>query len=190
MYITVPVKKGAYGQLICDVETSSHNANWKNKHFRSIEQNYSKAPYFSRYRDFLHDIYTKNWEKLMDINIYIIEFLLKELCIETKTVVDADLNAKGSKSQLLISICKELGCNTYISNLGSKAYIQVDEFAREGIDHIYINYVGKPYKQRYEGFEANLSTLDLLMNCGPDVTKAMIADKANYYISEINEVLL
>jgi hypothetical protein len=180
MYITVPTV-GSFDQRICDVQISPLNVNWKKKHLGSIEHNYSKAQYFNRYKDKLHEIYSQNWDKLMDIDIHIMNFLMEELHIETEMYIDSDLTASGAKTGLLVNICKELGCDTYISNMGSKAYIQVDEFVREGIDHIYINYESKPYKQRYEGFEANLSILDLLLNCGAKATREMIADKANYY---------
>lgn len=188
MYITVPTA-GSFDQLICDVEISSLNANWKRKHLGAIEHNYNKTPHFGRYKEKLREIYSRNWSKLMDIDIFIMNFLIEELHIETKVFIDSDLSASGLKTGRLVNICKELECDTYISNLGSKAYIKVDEFVREGIDHIYINYEGKPYKQRYEGFESNLSVLDLLMNCGPDAARAMIEDRENYYIGGINEAL-
>ena len=73
-----------------------------------------------------------------------------------------------------------------MSNWGSSAYVQIPEFNRAGIDHMYIDYKAVKYRQRYVGFEPGLSILDMLMNCGKEKTRDLLMDDANFRFSEIN----
>ena len=64
------------------------------------------------------------------------------------------------------------------------------QFNENGIQHIYINYNGFEYQQVYPGFESGMSTLDMLLNCGPEETRKIIMDDANYTFSEWNKKIL
>lgn len=67
------------------------------KNYKTIELLYGKAPFYKEYKDFLDDLYTKQWEKLMDIDIYIMQYLFKELDVKTKILYDRDYEFKGKK---------------------------------------------------------------------------------------------
>src|SRR5687767_735619 len=51
-WLTIPVGTSE-DRLICEVEIPE--SNWAEKHWRMIQQNYSKAPYFTLYKQFLED---------------------------------------------------------------------------------------------------------------------------------------
>ena len=45
------------------------DSRWQAKHFKTIEQNYRKAPHFERYRSFFEDAYLKRtWTTLSELN--------------------------------------------------------------------------------------------------------------------------
>lgn len=186
MYISVPVLvKGKYKQKICETKISN-NIDWKSKTRRMIEIHYAKAPYYKEYRDFLDDLYIREWVELNDINIYIINYILKELSVDTEVLYDLNYRFEGEKTALLVDFCNKLNCSVYMSNWGSSAYVQIPEFNRAGIDHMYIDYKAVKYRQRYVGFEPGLSILDMLMNCGKEKTRDLLMDDANFRFSEIN----
>jgi len=190
IWLTVPVlTKGKFDQNICDVEVNNEDANWMEKHYKSIELNYKKAPYFKLYRDFLADLYNREWKLLSDLDIYIMKFLLNELDIKTEILYDKDYNFEDKKTEFLVDMCKKTGCDTYLSNKGSQAYVDLDVFRNKGTNHIYIDYFGKEYRQQYYGFEPNLSILDMLLNCGRELTREILADKNNYKFSELNKTI-
>lgn len=186
-YIGVPViTKGRFPQNICDVEINN-KSNWREKELRAISMLYGKAPFFKEYKDFLEDLYLKKWEKLLDVDIYIMNFILQELNCNTEIFFDMDYTFIGNKTDLLVDMCKKLECDLYLSNLGSSAYIQIEQFTKQNINHRYINYLGCEYSQRYDNFENGLSILDMLMNCGRQLTRQIILDDSNYEYSEINQ---
>lgn len=188
-YLQLPViTKGKFDQNICDVEIDN-TTKWKEKHLRSIQSVYSKAPFYNDYKDFLEELYSTEWTKLSDLDIYIMNFILQDLGIETEILYDKDYEFEGQKTDMLVDMCKKTGCDTYLSNLGSQAYVQIDSFTDQGMNHLYINYLGKEYKQQFYGFEPGLSILDMLMNCGREKTKEILMDDANYEYSELNKVM-
>ena len=77
---------------------------------------------------------------------------------------------EGRKDDRLVSICKALGANAYLSAPGSAAYIEQDReggaFAESGIALRYHHFEHPTYPQRREGFISHMSIVDLLMNCG------------------------
>lgn len=187
IYIGVPVLvKGKYQQKIS--ETMIDNSDdWRGKTRRMIEIHYAKAPYYMKYRDFIDDLYRQSWLKLSDLDIYILNYILKELNVSTEILYDSDYDFDGRKTSMLVDCCKKLNCDTYMSNLGSASYVQIPEFNKEGIDHIYINYKPVTYRQRYRGFEPGLSILDMLMNCGNEQTRQILMDDGNFTFSGLNK---
>lgn len=188
-YIQIPtITKGKMEQNICDVMINN-NENWREKNHKTIELLYSKAPFYNKYKDFLKDLYEHEWEKLVDIDIYIMQYLLNELNINTKIFYDTDFDFCGKKTDMLVDMCKKLKCDTYLSNLGSSAYVDISCFTNNGLNHQYINYVGEKYPQQFGGFEDGLTILDMLMNCGPQKTREIISNNSNYQFSELNKEL-
>ena len=55
---------------------------WMRKHWRSIEQSYHKAPYFSVFLE--NTLYARPWSKLVDLNEWVLHYLLGALDINVK----------------------------------------------------------------------------------------------------------
>lgn len=189
-YIQVPtLTKGKFSQNICDVEINEM-AGWKEKTLKSISLVYGKAPYYREYKDFLENLYQQNWRFLSELDIYIMNFIIQELEISTEIYYDRDFEFQGTKNKMLVDMCRQLGCDTYLSNLGSAAYVQVSEFTDAGLNHRYMDYKGEKYRQQYAGFEPGLSVLDMLMNCGKEKTREILMCDENYEFSELNQELM
>lgn len=189
MYIQVPtITKGKFDQKISEVEIDN-TTDWCEKTKKTISLLYGKAPYFKKYYEFVDEIYSKQWNKLMDLDICIMNYILEELDVKTRILYDKDYIFSGKKTDMLVDMCKKTGCDTYLSNLGSSAYVDINSFTNAGLNHKYINYIGTDYKQQYRGFEPGLSILDMLMNCGREQTIDIISDNKNYEFSRLNELL-
>ena len=107
------------------------------------------------------------FEKLIDLNLAIIRYLMDCLQIQTQLVLLSDLEVKARGTQLLIEICKVLGASAFLAQSQAKKYLDVDHFQKEGIELRCFRYVPPIYPQLWGEFLANLSTIDLLFNCGP-----------------------
>lgn len=187
-YLQVPVlTKGRSEQKIIDVEIN--NTNWRRKTLQLLQLHYGKAPFYKEYKDFIEALYQKEWKNLCELDIYIMNFVLAELDVQTEIVYDYNYEFAGQKDELLIQICKELNCDEYMSNLGSSAYVKISDFNNNGIDHYYIDYDGPQYQQVYSGYEPNLSILDMLMNCGKEETKLILQNEENYKVSKKNGLI-
>lgn len=187
IYIQVPtITKGKMEQNICDV-LINNNDDWREKNYRTLSLLYGKAPYYMEYKDFLDDLYTREWNRLMDLDIYIMEYLFDILKIDTEILYDKDFDFKGKKTDMLVDMCIQTNCDTYLSNLGSAAYVDISCFTNSGLNHRYINYVGERYRQMYSGYEDGMTILDMLMNCGTEKTKEILLNDVNYQFSELNK---
>lgn len=187
--LTVPtLKKGKFDQLICDVEINN-DINWRKKHFNSIRLNYKNSKFYNVYIDFFENLYSKDWTNLCELDIYIMNYILKELDIKTEILYDKDFTFEGKKTNFLTDMCKKTNCETYLSNKGSENYVDLSVFLNENLNHIYMNYIGQEYKQCFRNFVPYLSIIDMMFNCGTIKCKEILQDVRNYEISKLNEKL-
>jgi hypothetical protein len=166
VWLTIPVGK-KLDRLICEVELTDDE--WRKKHWMTIQQAYSKAPYFKMYRDFFEYVYHEaQWSSLSELNQFLIRHISREfLGIQTDFQDSRKYHAQGEKLDRLIDLLKKAGASLYISGPSAQAYIDDNAFQTAGIDLVYKEYAGYPeYQQLYPPFEHGVSILDLLFNCG------------------------
>jgi len=165
-WLTIPVLHKSLDQRIEEVEIA--NSLWKEKHWKTIKQNYSKSPYFSCYEDIFFTEYQKEWSNLSTLNQAMIVRICSLLGIETTLLSASTMDLPEDRIQRLISICKMFNASEYISGPAAKSYLDVDLFKRHGIDVRWMDYNNyKVYNQLYEPFDHYVSILDLLFNTGP-----------------------
>lgn len=188
--LTVPVQtKGKFDQKIS--ETLIDNAtDWRKKHFSAIDLSYKKSQYYSKYIEFFADLYAKDWNSLNELDIYVMNWIINELGIKTEIFYDTDYDFTGKNNELLIEMTKTLECDTYLSNKGSENYVDISMFTDNNLNHRYLNYVGKQYRQCFKEFIPYLSIFDMLFNIGAENTYEILADVNNYQFSELNCKLL
>ncbi len=172
LLLTVPVKV-KLDTLIKDV-VIDNTEDWQRRHWLSIKQNYKKAPYWDYLAEELEIIYSKEWIKLYDLNLEIIELIRNKLGIHTELIILSELNHDfGKKTDLLVNLSKHLNANTFLPGTGSKSYIIQEKFEKNKINLVFHNFNHPTYSQIYGPFIPNLSILDLLFNCGPDSLKIL-----------------
>jgi hypothetical protein len=78
--------------------------------------------------------------KLVDINMASIEWARDKLKITTPMLLASNMTCTGSKSELLISICKAIDTEehiTYVSGSGGRNYMDMELFKQNEIDVTY-----------------------------------------------------
>jgi hypothetical protein len=167
LWITVPVwKKGMGLQKISEVRIC-HEGRWAKKHLESLKTAYRKAPYLSEHLGFLDEMFSEKNEKLMDLNLALIHYLMKALDIQAKTVLLSDLNVPSSGSRRLVDVCKKLGAGQFIAQTPAKKFIDEKLFLDAGVELSFFNPPAPIYPQLWGDFIANLSVFDLVLTCGP-----------------------
>lgn len=177
-YIVVPNHASFLNQPLNEL-LIDYPQNWQIKYLKSISQNYSKAPYFKEiYPTIAEIIYTK-WNNLAELNIKLLEFILKKLEYKGKIYFSSqmDLNSNLKATDLLIEICKQVGATGYLSGKSGKDYLETEKFKDNNIILSYSEFKHPIYKQVYPGFIENLSILDLLMNDKENARAIILGEK-------------
>jgi hypothetical protein len=168
LMLTIPLKtKGLFGQLaINSIEIADDT--WRLKHLKTLKGTYSKSPFFKTYEAQLLPFFEQKQTQFIDSILPMNEWLLKQLGIETKLVKSSDIKPEGTKSDLVLNICKELGASTYLSGPIGRDYLDMKSFKDANIEVEFHDYKHPNYKQMYEPFLPYMTVLDLLFNYGPE----------------------
>jgi len=166
-WLTVPVKEKGELRLIKDVPIVQ-DGKWQQKHWRTIQLSYKKAPYFDRYEGKLSQIYDAHWENLSELNVTLIKLIKDLIGIKTTLVLSSEMNIEGGGTEKIISIVKELKADKYITGegMGSQRYINEEDFKKNNIELVYQQFEHPVYHQLWGDFVSNLSIIDLLFNEG------------------------
>jgi len=167
-YVTVPVlTKGHFGQAFPDVEINNRTR-WAEVYWRTLSQNYSKAPHWKTFGPDLERIFARPWARLLDINLALIEFLWSAFRIATPTRRASTLGAAGKKSELLLDICRKTGATVYLSGPSGRGYLEEKLFVDAGIGVEYHEFRHPEYAQLFSPFVPGMAAVDLLLNEGPE----------------------
>lgn len=165
LWLSVPVGQ-KISRKINEVQITEDG--WQKKHYKTIKLNYQKAPYFKDYDGFLQTVFLeKKWDKLSDLNQYLIKTISKEfLNFETEFIDDTALSFSGDPTEKLLQIVKSLNGTRYLSGPAAKDYLDESRFINNGIQLEYIKYEFPIYRSTFSEFTHYVSVLDLLFHCG------------------------
>jgi len=167
LWVRIPVwKKGLGLQQVSEVRIC-HEGNWRKKRLAGLKTSYANAPYFREHRDMVEEMFLGKFEKLVDLNLTIIQYLKKHLRIDTPLILQSDLGIVAKGNDLLIEICRKVQASAYLAQAATSKYLDPDLFADAGIE---LNFFAPPspvYPQLWGDFIYDLSAFDLLFNCGP-----------------------
>ena len=177
-WLTVPVQfKLSAAPPITEVKIDN-KSNWRKKHLASIRQNYTKAAFFKNYIEFFEEVYDREWEYLIDLDIFLISGLAGFLGMPPKAIHrSSNLNVSGDRIGRLINICKCFGADTFYEGYSGKNYIEENDFLMQGIRVVYQKYNHPIYKQLYGDFVPYLSAIDLLFNHGDKSLNIIMGEK-------------
>lgn len=174
-WLTVPVQvKGKFDQTIR--ETRIDGIQWAETHWKTIVQNYRRAPHFERISALLEPVYSSatSFTHLSELNRTLTELICAEMGIQTKLSWSWDYNLVPGKTERLVDLCKQAGATCYLSGPAAIDYIEPELFDEAGIELMYIGYDGYPkYPQLWGDFDHAVSVIDLLFNCGSDAKRHM-----------------
>jgi len=166
-WITVPVlHSNRRHQTNLEVEIDNRS-DWARKHAETLRQAYARAPHVDRFLPEIASLLAQPWPRLVDLDIRLTAAICGWVGILTPTHRCSELDVAGDRNERLLNICRHFGADRYISGDSAKNYLDLDAFARNGIDVEWQDYRPCPYPQLHGGFEPNLSVLDVLFNHGP-----------------------
>lgn len=179
-------KKGRYHQLINEVELEQVTF-WKPKVLNTLQTCYGKAPYFKDYFPALENILNKEHRLLVDLNVQLIQWIAQTLGIKTKVLTSSHLeNITGESTQRLVSICRAVNGDAYLSGFGGQKYQEKEIFEENHIDLKIYDFQHPVYPQLFGEFSPGLSAVDILFNRGPDSGKLILGGPNNADAGQTN----
>ncbi|MFC6998586.1 WbqC family protein [Rufibacter roseus] len=172
-WITIPVIQNNLEQKIN--ETVVFDKKWNIKHWRTLQQSYSKAPYFKQYKETFEELYTNiGTEYLSQINYKLIQTICSILGITTSLTWSENYKIGEGKTERLVRLVQAAGGTEYVSGPAARDYLDVSLFEKEGITVSWMDYSNYPeYHQLFPPFEHGVSVLDLIFNEGPNSPNLM-----------------
>ncbi|MHB0976046.1 MAG: WbqC family protein [Candidatus Aquicultorales bacterium] len=167
-WLTIPTGD-KINRLICEV--ALNDTLWANKHWKSICQYYSKAPYFKHFKPFFEEIYMgTRWLSLSQLNQFLIRSIAHDFLGITTVFKDSrEFSVNGTNLERLLDLLTKAKAETYISGPSARAYIDKKQFENKRINLIYKDYSSYPkYPQFHPPFDHYVTILDLLFHTGPD----------------------
>ena len=147
--LTIPLVKARQKKVIHKVEIAYHD-NWKKLHWRSLESAYRSSPYFEYYEDDFYPFYhDKEHRYLVDFNADLHQKIIE--------LLNLDINIINTKS--------------YVENVAPKNDFRTLISPRNLPTLNFSNYI-QVFGDR-NGFQPNLSIVDLLFNEGPNAVNYM-----------------
>lgn len=168
-WLSIPIQvKGKYHQKICDAQIS--DSLWAVKHWKAIQLNYARAPFFYEYATVMEQLYLslQNEQYLSKVNLAFIHTLCQLFNINTPIRSSSEFSFSGEKSEKLVAICTQLNATHYLTGKAAQPYLATQLFTQKNIEVVWLDYEHYPtYPQLYPPFQSQVSVLDLLFNMGP-----------------------
>lgn len=163
---TVPVPGASSNKLISELSYSEDVT----KVLKTIQQSYSKSPYFNKVYPLLESILLYKNRDIAEICLKSYRDILEYLGLQRKFLKSSELDYDRSLSakDRLISFSHKFGADCYINTPGGRELYNKPDFAKEAVDLKFIDSLPIQYDQGVEDFVPNLSIIDVLMNCSPE----------------------
>lgn len=183
--ISIPIVKSTskFDLLIKDTKINETFNFAKKKLLKTIYQEYKKSEYFEKNISFIEELINFNTNSLCDYNINIIEKICNKLGITTELIKASSLeNIDEKKSNLVLTLCKNINAQEYYSPFNAKEYLDKDLilFKQNSIKVIYQNYKHPVYKQVGNEFISYIGIFDLILNHGFKESLEIIQSGRNY----------
>lgn len=173
-WLTVPVHvKGKYHQKIR--ETTIDGTNWAEMHWKSLSQNYRRAPHYAEVSAWLQPLYlNESYSHISELNRCFIEAICQYVGINTLITNSWNYSLCDGQTERLADLCIQAGGSEYVSGPSARNYVNESIFSKLDIKLTWFDYAGYPeYPQLWGSFNHSVTILDLLFNCGKNSYRYM-----------------
>jgi hypothetical protein len=177
LWTTIPVWKKGLGLQPIQAVRICREGRWMRKLNESLRHAYGHAPYFEEHLGVLTDSVTAGSDRLIDLNLRLIGYLMQQLGIATPVVRLSELGSSAAGIGLIIDICHRLGASAYLAQRTARSHLDAGLFEAAGIELRFFTPPAPVYPQLWGDFIADLSTFDLLFNCGPKAADIIRASR-------------
>jgi hypothetical protein len=175
-WLSVPVfqPSASSDRCLLDILVDDQNRGsqrWGRKAVQALEESYGETRYFKLYAPALKEILEARWQRLVDLDRKLLEFLMGVFDIRKPVMRSSELRLVGQKTDVVLGACRTLGADALLCGMGGcRKSLDLNAFARAGIRVAAQRFQHPRYVQqpRPAAFIEGLSAVDMLFNCGPE----------------------
>ena len=133
--LTIPIKNQSSNILIQNTEIS-WDSRYVKKLFKTLQQTYSKSPYFNEVFDIVEDLLQNQPSTISELAISSVIKFSKYLNIDTEFKIASKENYKKGSDKItsLINICLQEKTKNYINPIGGQSLYNKENFLSYGVD--------------------------------------------------------
>lgn len=177
-YFTVPLQDISSYRTIKDHWLSTtHYPLWKNKFLKTLQQNYSRSPYYKCVYPIIENILAIGLPNtISSLNYSGLKAVCDYLEIATPIVKSSVIykNSYLKSQERVIDICRQEGTEIYLNMIGGADLYDYIQFQRHGIKLMFLKPELDAYNQSSADFIPGLSIIDLLMNIDKEETQKIL----------------
>ncbi len=178
-FLTVPVVRAYSGVRMINETLIDDSTPWRAKALSTIQQSYSRAPFFEEVWPLVGALLEAPTDNLADFNETGIRKLAGELGLDVGSIVrSSSLGIPSTGTERIVALTRSVGGDVYLSGDGAGGYQDDERFGEAGLQLRYQRFVPPAYPQRSAEHVPGMSVIDALMNCGWEATALMIAERA------------
>lgn len=169
VWLSVPVRHGrGTRQLIKDVMIENRQP-FRYRHLKVLRNAYRSTPYFDEVFSLMEKVYERGHERLVDLNLDLIEAFCAYLGASVRIVRASTLPHEGDKTERVIQLVRNAGGTTHLTSTYGGDHQEMDftPFARAGIAVRSQQFDHPRYDQVGRDFVPHLAAIDMLFACGP-----------------------
>jgi hypothetical protein len=175
--ITVPLNEASQNKLISEIQISS-DEKWKGKLLKTIEYNYSRAPFFCKVFPIIKKIIHNPDINLSSFILFSLKELTNYLLINTKIIPTSYTynNAHLKAQDRILDICLKESATVYINLYGGIKLYSRDKFSIHNISLFFLKANNIKYRQYNNEFLPNLSIIDVMMFNSPEAISDLLSE--------------
>lgn len=178
LWLTVPVSHRGDLRPYSEIPIDNRQA-WAHKHWKTIDVAYHSAPFMADYApEFMKLFADYTWPTIADLNEACLKIFANALQLSTRIVRASRLPVTRdglNTADYILAILKELGATDYVSGqgAGTQRHVAPDYFESQGVKVWFYEFASPVYRQLWGDYVADLSALDVLLNCGPETASLL-----------------
>ena len=172
VWLTVPVLRHGKLPPIADVGID-YKSDWREKHLRTFEMSYARAPFLAAARTIVADVYAERPRTIAELDIAALERCCAELGLHPEFTRSSATPVTGAKTDRLVALLVPRGATRYVTGLGALDYLSEPQLAAAGVEVRVMRYARRPYTQLHGAFDPHVSILDTIANLGPEAGAAL-----------------
>ncbi|RRO18868.1 hypothetical protein EIL87_04970 [Saccharopolyspora rhizosphaerae] len=167
-WLSVPVVHTGDLQLLREVRVD-HRQNWQRGHLKHLKVHYRRTPHFDELYELVREVYRRDHELLVDLNLGLTTALCDYLGVRTRFVRASELGVPvpEGRQERLLQLVRGVGGDAHLTSSGSTYAVDWSPFHRAGVPVLDQVFEHPVYAQPHGEFVPALGVLDLLFVEGP-----------------------